>query len=548
MPISELERRTELTPDKIYLRQPVDGQVKDFTWSGVFDQVRRLAGGFQSLGLKPGDRIALMAKNCAEWFITDWAIMAAGMISVPIYPTAGEKTIRHVLSHSESKLLIIGKLDSTDALSNVLNDSGELALQTLSMPYPTVMTKLQWYKFLDASAPIESLNDPDENDVMSIIYTSGSTGTPKGVVMSFGAYHYASKQTQDTLGVTESDRVVSYLPLAHITERGVIEGPSLYAGCTVYFVESLDTFIFDINRAQPTFFLSVPRLWSKFLSNIHARVTPKKLSILLSLPVIGNLVARKIRRTLGLDQVRVFGSGSAPISPEILKWYKRLGMNISEGWGMTETGGLSCSNLPFDEARIGTIGVPLDGTEMKISEQGEVLISSPGLFQEYYQDPALTEESFTEDGFFKTGDKGEYNEALNAFRITGRVKELFKTEKGKYIAPVPIESKLAVNDLFEQICVMGTLLPQPIAVTVLSPAAESLSNEKIEASINQTLESINAQLEPHERLSGVFVAKDEWTIENELLTPTLKIKRGDIEQAYLPKLRMMTGKTVCWEA
>ncbi|TCI03415.1 AMP-dependent synthetase [Corallincola luteus] len=547
MPIDELKHRSEQHPDKIYLRQPDNGQVQDYSWAQVYSTATQLAGALVHQGLKKGDRVAIIGKNCAEWFIADWAIMMAGMISVPIYPTVGRKTLAHILNHSEVKLAFIGKLDNSHALSEVVKNTAFSTLLTVAMPYPTVPCDFSWANFLNVAPPLADLHTPDDDEVMTIIYTSGSTGTPKGVVMSYEAYRYASAQTQLSLGVLDSDRVISYLPLAHITERGVIQGPSLYAGCTVYFVESLATFIDDLNRAQPTFFLSVPRLWNKFLANIHARLSPKKLSFLLSLPIVGNLVAQKIRRTLGLDKVRVFGSGSAPISPEILRWYKKLGMNISEGWGMTETGGLSCCNLPFNELHIGSIGNPIEGTEIKLSKQGEILIRSPGLFQEYYQDPELTEASFTEDGFFCTGDKGTFNSEIGAYQITGRVKELFKTEKGKYVAPVPLESRLGESELLEQICVMGTLMPQPVAVVVLSETSTKMSNSAIELSLSATLEKINQRLEAHEKIAQIFVAKDEWTIENDLLTPTLKIKRADIEERYLPLIANLSEKKVAWE-
>ena len=313
-----------------------------------------------------------------------------------------------------------------------------------------------------------------------------------------------------------------------------------------FFADRLETFREDLKRANATLFVSVPRLWVQFQSGVHTKIPPTKLKLLLSLPLIGKRVAKKIRQELGLDQCRLIGSGSAPISPLTLRWYERLGINIGEGWGMSETTGLSCSNTPFDSRRVGTIGVPIPGTEMKLSDEGEILLRSPGLFTEYYKEPALTAEVFEADGFFHTGDKGEWDDKLGAFRITGRVKDQFKSAKGKYVTPVPIEGKLSGNPLFEQICVMGSGLRAPVALTVLSAASQSMAREEIEHSLETTLGDVNETLESHEKMSNIFVVNDPWTIENDLLTPTLKIKRDQLESKYGKLISQPRDEKVVW--
>jgi long-chain acyl-CoA synthetase len=302
-----------------------------------------------------------------------------------------------------------------------------------------------------------------------------------------------------------------------------------------------------LRRASPSVFISVPRLWVKFQSGVHAKLPPKKLQLLLAIPLLGNMVARKIRRELGFENCRSWGSGTAPISPATLTWYHKLGINIGEGWGMSETSGLSCGNVPFDARKLGTIGTPVAGTEMKLSDENEILIRSPGLFREYYKQPDLTREVFTEDGFFHTGDKAIWDDSLQAFTITGRVKDIFKSAKGKYIAPVPIESKLSGNPLFEQVCVMGSGLRAPIAVVVLSEAAIYIPHGDLRKSFKATLESINATLESHEKMSNIVIVKDEWTTENNLLTPTLKVKRDKLEEKYGPVIGQNFSESVVWE-
>ena len=533
----------EKMPDREFLYQPVKGEIRILTFAESAEAARRIAAALLGLGLAPGDKVAILAKNSAEWILADVAIAMAGMISVPIYPTASPDTINYIIGHAEVRAIFIGKLDDPDIAAKVVPSS----MVSIAFPYDIDGCRHEWQSLADQFEPLQELNDPAPTDTISILYTSGSTGKPKGVVMSFGAYHYASCAAKDIIDISPDDRMFSYLPLSHVTERTVTAGPAIYAGARCSFVESLKTFQHDLKTARPTLFLSVPRLWVKFQSGIHAKIPPRKLKFLLAIPLVGHHVAKKIRIGMGLDECRSFGSGSAPISPLTLRWYMKIGINIGEGWGMTETGGASCTNTPFRAELVGTIGVPLPGTEMKISEEGELLIRSPGLFTEYYRQPELTREVMAEDGFFHTGDKAEYDDRLGAFRITGRVKDIFKSAKGKYVTPVPIEARLSGNPLLEQICVMGAGLPAPVAVVVLSDAARHLPADNVRSSLETTLADVNRHLESHERLSHIVIVDDEWTTENDLLTPTLKVKRDVLEERYGPAIGRPAGGKVVWE-
>jgi long-subunit acyl-CoA synthetase (AMP-forming) len=533
------------TPDRVFLHQPVKGQLREITWQQAADDTRRIASALLALDLKHGDKVAILAKNSAEWLLADMAIAMAGMISVPIYPTAGPDTISHVLQHSEAKAVFVGKLDDHKTSISALPDS----IPRIAFPYDEITDcQYQWQQLIENHEPLSDMATPQKDDVMTILYTSGSTGLPKGVVITFGAYEYASRTAAESIKVHSDDHLFSYLPLAHITERTCTAGPAIYCGSECSFVESLKTFSADLRRASPSLFISVPRLWVKFQSGVHAKLPPKKLQLLLAIPFLGKIVARKIRRELGFENCRNWGSGTAPISPTTLEWYHKLGINIGEGWGMSETSGLSCGNVPFDARKLGTIGAPVDGTEMKLSDEGEILIRSPGLFREYYKQPDLTREVFTEDGFFHTGDKAIWDDSLQAYTITGRVKDIFKSAKGKYITPVPLESKLSGNPLFEQVCVMGSGLRAPIAVVVLSEAAIYIPRDDLKKSFKATLESINATLESHEKMSNIVIVNDEWTTENNLLTPTLKVKRDKLEEKYGPVISQNFSESIVWEA
>ena len=529
------------TPERTFLTQPFQGEIREWTFKQAHDDAARFATALLNLGLAPGDKVAILSKNCAEWMIADAAIAMAGLVSVPIYPTAGADMIGYVLEHSEARAVIVGRLDDPSGAQQALLPE----VATIGLRYPGIECQHDWQTMIDSSDPIEQLHRPSGEETMTILYTSGSTGRPKGVVISYSAYHYASTVGAETMGISSADRALSYLPLAHITERTVIAGPAFYSGYPLFFVDKLDTFVTDLLRCEPTLFISVPRLWVQFQIGVHKKMPPEKLDRLLKIPIIGKRVARKVRQGLGLGSCRLIGSGSAPISPLTLRWYEKIGVNISEGWGMSETSGLSCTNMPFRSECIGTIGMPLPGTEMKLSDEGEVLIRSPGLFTEYYKQPDLTAEVFTADGFFHTGDKGEWNEDIQAFRITGRVKELFKSAKGKYVAPVPIEGKLAGNPLVDQVCVMGAGLRAPVAVVVPSTAAMEMPREDVDSSLKVTLHTVNEMLESHEKLSTLHVVDDPWTVDNELLTPTMKIKRDKLEARYADVIRQ-EGSAIIW--
>ncbi|WP_017223315.1 AMP-binding protein [Moritella dasanensis] len=529
--------------NEVYLRQPINGTFHEFTWSQVADQTKRIAQALQSLGLAPGDKIAILAKNSAEWFINDLAIMYAGYISVPIYSTANAKTINYVLEHSEAKVLFIGKLDNYQSLEGKLPAD----VITISYPYETLNSQYKWNDLLEQHQPLAAPAHINLDDLMSIIYTSGSTGNPKGVMITFAAFKSASHNIINSLGIIPGDRLLSYLPLAHITERIYIEGSSIYAGKgVVSFVESLDTFVSNIQSVEPTLFVSVPRLWTRFQMGVLQKMPAHKLNFLLKIPFVNGLVRAKIKRGLGLQHARILGCGSAAVSPALLQWYQRLGLNITEAWGMTENLAYGTLNYPFNPQKIGTIGKPGAGVDLKISEIGEILVKGDGLMTGYYKDEAQTKLSFDEEGYFKTGDKGEID-SNGYVKITGRVKDIFKTSKGKYVTPVPIECKFGENPNIEQICITGAALTQPVALVVLSPEAREQDKEAMTNNLEETRQHINKSLESHARIGHIIVLKDEWTVDNGLLTPTLKFKRHELESRYKPFYEESHQDKIVWE-
>jgi len=527
----------EAQPQRVFLTQPVGaGAVLNYTWAQTLDQARRMAAHLQTYQFEPGARIAILSKNCAHFFIAELAIWMAGYTTVAIFATETAATVRFVLEHSEASLLFVGKLDIWPQQA----DGVPSGLPCIALPLAPETGFETWDAITARTAPLPGRVQRGPDDLAMLIYTSGSTGQPKGAMISFAAITRAAegiaKDVDAQSGNREENRILSYLPLAHSFERSWVEAMSLVSGkVQIFFAESLDTFVQDLQRARPTFFISVPRLWLKFQQGVFAKMPAHKLDRLLGIPLLGRLVARKVLKGLGLDQVLVAGSGSAPIPPDLIVWYRRLGLNLLEGYGMTEDNSYSHSSKKEANAP-GYVGIPLPGVQVRLSPEGEVLIKSPGQFSGYYKQPELTAASFTEDGFFRTGDLGE-RQANGLLKITGRAKELFKTAKGKYVAPAPIENLLNANNaLIEMSMVSGVGEPAAFALVVLAEhlrpqVADAAVRAKVQAELEQLLRDVNSQLSEYEHLRMLVVAREPWSIENGCLTPTMKIKRNSIEKA-----------------
>lgn len=540
-------------PERVYLTQPVGGgQVIDITWGQALDQARRMAAHLHSRGLPPGARVAILSKNCAHFFMAELAIWLGGYTTVAIFPTETAETVRYVLEHSEASLLFVGKLDTWPQQQPGV-PSG---LPCIALPLAPKTAFDSWDAIVGRTAPLPGRPQRSADDLAMLIYTSGSTGQPKGVMVSFGALTRAAegivKDTRQRVGAGTEGRMLSYLPLAHSFERSWVEAMSLVDGAThIFFAESLDTFLQDLQRARPTIFISVPRLWLKFQQGVFAKMPPAKLDRLLGIPLLGRLVARKVLKGLGLDAVVQAGSGSAPIPPDLISWYRRIGLRLFEGYGMTEDNSYShTSNEQFSEP--GYVGVPMPGVQVRLSPEGEILIKSPGQFSGYYKQPELTKESFTEDGYFRTGDRGE-RRADGMLKITGRTKELFKTAKGKYVAPAPIENLVNAHPMVELSLVSGVGQPAAYALVVL---AESLRprigdvavRAQVHSDLEQLLGNVNRALAEYEQLRMIVIAREAWSVENGFLTPTMKIRRGRIEAAIAPQVDgwYASGGSVHW--
>lgn len=527
-PLEAFAYWVDTTPNKTFLRQPINRVFKEYTFQEADQEIRKIAAALNDMGLSNGSHVALLSKNCAHWIMGDLAIMMAGCISIPIYATLSADSIHEILIHSESKAIIVGKLDDYSQ-----QKSGIPEIPIIGVELYDIIEKYGWDELAAKSEAIKGLTTQNPEDLMTIMYTSGTTGNPKGVMHTVGSFNNVINAAYDVIKIPSQPRYFSYLPLTHIAERVGIELSAVYRGASISFPETLATFGEDLALVQPETFFGVPRIWQKFQEKLLEKMPQKKLDRLIGLPIIGNFVKKKIRQKLGLSASVVNFSGAAPIAKSLQEWYAKLGIEINQGYGMTEDCIMSHFNLPGAN-KFGTVGKPLPGVTSKLSAAGEILIQNGCLMKGYYKEPETTAEMFTEDGFLRTGDIGEFDHD-GYLSITGRIKDQFKTDKGKYISPAPIELELLKNGDIDQVCIVGTGIPQPIALVVVSELGKAKSKEELAKSLLGTVDELNPKLENFEKIAKVIIMEEDWSVDNGLLTPTLKVKRNRVEGIHMDR-------------
>ncbi|GAA5320951.1 MAG: AMP-binding protein [Candidatus Pelagadaptatus aseana] len=519
------------TPNKVWLRQPKNLEWTEYTWADVARQVRSIAAFLKSKNYPEGSRIAIWSSNSKDWPIADLAIMLAGHISVPIYPGQDTGSANYIFNHSETKLVFAGSFDQADNIKDALTDD----MEVVGLLGCTVECATTVEEICSSFEPYTESPIPNPDDIFTLVYTSGTTGNPKGVMHMHKTPGHVVPGLTSTFRMEEEDsRLFSFLPMSHAAERIIVELSGLYSNSVVSFSEGLATFGDEIRSVQPTFFFAVPRLWVKFKQGVDAKIPPEAQAGLTDEQKQG------IAQQLGLSKARMILTGSAPCPKDVQGWFLDMGIPLRDAYGMTENFVHGVGWIHNDQPKPGCVGRPFDdNVQVRISDAGEIQFKSHGLMKGYYLNPEKTEEVF-DDGWYCTGDSGKIDEDGNLW-VTGRVSEVFKTSKGKFIVPTRLEQFFGRSNDLGQLCIMGHGKDQPILLATPSEAGAALDEVQLKSNLEALLEEINSEVAAHEKVAMIGVTP-EWTIENSLLTPTMKLKRKQIEDAYIDQIDANLGK------
>lgn len=537
--------------DRPYLHQPFGEKWKTYTWGEVGRMARKVATYLQQHHLPPGSKIGLVSKNCREWVVADIAIMMAGHVSVPFFATLTGKQIAEVLDLGDVALLFVGKTEVWDNMGQGVPD----ALPVIRFPHYAGNSRVErgkaWEEILEKCAPLATDHHPREDDLWTIIFTSGTTGTPKGVMIKHGTIAAQARAIHDTnplrLDQSGGNIFFSFLPLNHVAERGVIECMSIWYGAEISFTESIERFAANLQDVRPTLFFAVPRIWTKLRGGILAKLPQEKLDRLLKIPLVSWFVKRKVARGLGLDRSRIRITGAAAIPTATKDFFARIGLPLAEAYGMTENCASSHMQHPRN-SKPGSVGPVLAGTECRIAPaNNEVLTRAPYTMDGYYKSPAKTAETIT-DGWLHTGDQGEID-ADGFLFLTGRVNDTFKTAKAKFIVPSEIEGKFDDLGEIEQLCLLGLGMPQPVLIVTLSEIGGAGTRDAMNGLLQARLDAVNQKLPSYKKVAAVVVAAADFTVENNRLTPTLKVVRPQVHRAFADRLPEWSGLdgAVVWE-
>ncbi len=522
------------TPDAIFLRQPFGSEWREVTFKEAGQEARKITTALHAKGLKKGDHVGIYSKNCMHWVLADLAIMIGGFVSVPYYASLPKNQLQEVIDLSDIKALFVGRIDQWGDRSDVIPEGLSVIRFPLYKGDAEVSEGDAWEDLLIKHSPTEENLVPDLDSTWTIKFTSGTTGTPKGVVHSHRTPALVMRNERDInwIGVfnMKAKKYFSFLPLNHVGERMAVETPAIITGGSISFAENLASFAKNIQESQPSVLFAVPRIWTKFYQGVTAQMPEKKLELMLKIPLVSGLVKRKLKTAMGLRDIEIAATGAA-ITPAFIKdFFHKLDIHLVEAYGMTETCG-SITNSPDSDSPSDSVGKAVPEAQLRIDkETGEIMMRTPYMMKGYYKNPEKTAEVL-KDGWLHSGDVGELDD--NGYlRVTGRVKDAFKTSKGSFVTPNPLEEAISENEFVEQVCVVGLGIPQPIALLNLGEAAAGHDDEKVAESLIETVTALNATRAKYENVSTVVIQRDAWTDQNGFLTPTLKVKRAELDKAF----------------
>lgn len=574
--------RAERYGTKTALLAKQQGRYREISWHDFSSSVRRFALGLAYLGVQPGDRVCLLSENRPEWAYADLAILSLGAVNVPVYPTSSLMDVEYIVNHSEAHILIVSTSDQFARVNAVASNCPRLkwivvmdsvtAADERVIGFDAVSEKGRKREAQHPTFFDESVRKVRPEDLATIIYTSGTTGQPKGVMLTHHNFLSNIEVSARALPATEEDRCLSFLPLSHIFERMAGFYFMIYQGVSIAYAENMDTVPKNLLEIQPTVAASVPRLYEKMyarvLEQVHAggrlkvkifnwslavgkasapyrmRRAPMPFGLRCQYELAKRLVFGKLKAKLG-GRLRFFISGGAALSREIAEFFYAADLLILEGYGLTETSPVVTVNRP-ERFKFGTVGLPVEGVEVKIAGDGEILVKGPNVMKGYFRNDEETREVLREDWFY-TGDIGELDEE-GFLKITDRKKDLFKTSGGKYIAPQKIENLLVADEYIAQVCVLGDARRYATALivpdfqhleqfardqgVVSESQQELIRNEKVLELFRTRVDQRTKDLASYEALKCFTLLPEEFTQDKGELTPTLKLKRKVIYEKY----------------
>lgn len=578
-------RSVEQHADKPAMLVKREKQFRPITYRELGRRVYAFARALHELGVRKGDRVAILSENCPEWAITDWATLCLGGITVPIYPTLTAPQVLEILSDSESQVLVVSDKKQLRKACEAVEGSG-LRMQVIVIDPKDVVDTPTFEQLLNqlgalTESELQAMvqaSQPDE--IITFIYTSGTTGEPKGAMLTHHNLISNIEAVLERIDWRPTDLFLSFLPLSHVFERMGGHFLPIYAGLTIAYAESLFTLANDMQEVKPTLMLGVPRFYASVMDRILASVRQMPplrqklfyrmlqvgkihsqcwregksapLGITIQHAILDKLVASKIRARVG-GRLRYFVSGGAALPKEVAEFFHAFGILILEGYGLTETSPVLTVNPP-NAPRFGSVGKPIRGVEIKIAEDGEILARGPNIMKGYYKKPEATAAAIDPDGWFHTGDVG-YMDKDGYLYITDRKKDIIVLANGKNVAPQPIENLLKQSELVQEAVVYGDGMSAPVALIVpnMDALREFAKQEGIEATdldallnhdavqkrFRQELERVNRELADFQRVKGFRLISKPFTIEGGELTPTLKVKRRVVAQKYAALLQEM---------
>jgi long-chain acyl-CoA synthetase len=602
--VERFHERVRTHPNKVAFKVKAGGGWKEISWREYGEEVRRVAKSLLALGYGHGKKIAILSNNRPEWHIVDVASMAVGGASAAIYQTNSPEQVQYIVEHSESKVAFVDGPEQLEKILKIREEIPSLAKVVVFDRYEKDADPEFVMSYEDFLALGNDVSDSDYDeatkkvkpeDLATFVYTSGTTGPPKAVMLTHANIWWTATHSEAHIPIGDDSvknpdgsyngRALSYLPLSHIAERMISHLLMIYYGTETWFAESIDKLLDDLKECKPTYFFGVPRVWEKFYAGVQAKMAAADpndrktklarkaiqlgtqitkleqeavgrggkmadakipLGMKVQHRLLDKLVLHKIRAAFGLDECTLPLSAAAPLSPELIWFFHSIGVKITEGYGQSEDNGPTSWNPP-DRVKIGSVGTPLPDLEVKIAEDGEILVRGGNVMAGYYKDDKATRETIDEDGWLHSGDVGELD-SQNFLKITDRKKDLIITAGGKNIAPQELENRLKTKaPIVSQVVVIGDKRPFLTALLTLDEEkapmwakdqgieggiAEIANNERTLKELEGAINELNKGLAKVEGIKKFRVLERDFLQEENEITPTMKVKRKTIGEMY----------------